>query len=313
MKHCPITYDVISEQEEYSQRGLRRLAPKLHHLQPLNLTAAEQRTQAVAQAGKMSIQGVQTKLSAKLNIKEEKFDIVGQQGRYILKPQSEYYPELPENEAITMSLAETVGIEIPVHGLVYSKDNSMTYFIKRFDRIGAHKKLAVEDFSQLLKLDRDSKYDSSMEKIISVISEYTTFPKIESVKLFKRTLFNFLVGNEDMHLKNFSLITSGQIVSLTPAYDLLNTTIAQEKTREEIALPLNGKKSNLKEKDFVDYFAIKRLQLNQTIVEEILDEFKRALPTWTLLISNSFLSKPMQEKYLKLLALRCQQFGWVVN
>lgn len=141
-----------------------------------------------------------------------------------------------------MCLAEIVGLEIPVHGLIYSKDNSMTYFIKRFDRIGANKKLALEDFAQLSGEDRYTKYKSSMEKVAAIIESFCTFPKIEFVKLFKLTLFNFLIGNEDMHLKNFSLITRGSKVSLSPAYDLLNSTIAQKNAEEEIALPIRGRK-----------------------------------------------------------------------
>lgn len=205
------------------------------------LSASELREEALARVGKMSIQGVQPKLSAKLKIKNNCFEIVDQGGHFILKPQNEYYPELPENEALTMSLAAHIGIEIPAHGLVYSKDGSMTYFIKRFDRTG-HNKLAVEDFAQLSQHDRATKYNSSMEKVAKIIAQYCSFPKIEWVNLFKLTLFNFLIGNEDMHLKNFSLITRGPKVSLSPAYDLLNTTIAQRHAQEEIALPINGKK-----------------------------------------------------------------------
>ena len=151
MKRCPITYEIITDQENYSQRGLRLLSPQLKHLNPLGLSADEQRKEAIARVGKMSIQGVQTKLSAQLKIKEGCFEIVDQNGHFILKPQSEYYPELPENEAITMSLATTIGLEVPIHGLVYSKDKSMTYFIKRFDRVGHNKKLALEDFAQLIR------------------------------------------------------------------------------------------------------------------------------------------------------------------
>lgn len=242
MKRCPITYEKISDQENYSQRGLRLLSPQLKNLSPLDLSADEQRQEAIARVGKMSIQGVQKKLSAKLKIKEGSFEIVDQNGHYILKPQSDIYPELPENEAITMTLAKTIGLEVPVHGLVYSKDNSLTYFIKRFDRIGHNKKLALEDFAQLSGEDRHTKYKSSMEKVIAIIEQFCTFPKIEFVKLFKLTLFNFLVGNEDMHLKNFSLITRDRKISISPAYDLLNSTIAQKNTKEEIALPLKGKK-----------------------------------------------------------------------
>ncbi|HEX4044769.1 MAG TPA: HipA domain-containing protein, partial [Gammaproteobacteria bacterium] len=238
MKRCPITYEPIQDQENYSQRGLRLLSPQLKNLWPLQLSASEQRMEAIARAGKMSIQGVQTKLSAQLRIKEQHFEIVDKNGHYILKTPSEYFPELPENEAITMSLATTIGLDVPVHGLIYAKDNSMTYFIKRFDRVGHNKKLAIEDFTQLSGLDRNTKYDSSMEKVANIISAFCTFPKVEFVKLFKLTLFNFLIGNEDMHLKNFSLIVRNQIVSLSPAYDLLNSTIAQENSKEEIALPL---------------------------------------------------------------------------
>ncbi|RUR09265.1 HipA domain-containing protein [Legionella septentrionalis] len=310
MKRCLITYDIISDQENYSQRGLRLLSPQLKKLNPLELSAGEQRQEALDRVGKMSIQGVQKKLSAQLKVKAGCFEIVDQNGHYILKPQSEIYAELPENEAITMCLAKTVGLEVPVHGLVYSKDNSMTYFIKRFDRIGHNKKLAVEDFAQLSGEDRHTKYKSSMEKVIVVIKEFCTFPKIEFVKLFKLTLFNFLIGNEDMHLKNFSLITKDKKISLSPAYDLLNSTIVQKKPKEEIALPLRGRKNNLTKHDFFKYFAVEQLALNPKIIDEILHEFRQAIPRWRQLIGFSYLSRPMQEKYLQLLHERCTRLDF---
>ncbi len=307
MKRCPITYEIISDQENYSQRGLRLLSPQLKNLSPLALSADEQRKEAITRVGKMSIQGVQTKLSAQLKIKEQRFEIVDQNGHYILKPQSESYPELPENEAITMSLAATIGLEVPIHGLVYSKENSMTYFIKRFDRVGHNKKLALEDFAQLLGEDRHTKYNSSMEKVITVIEKFCTFPKIEFVKLFKLTLFNFLVGNEDMHLKNFSLITQDKKITLSPAYDLLNSTIAQKYSKEEIALPLRGRKNNLTKRDFFEYFAIEKLRLNQNVITGVTQEIQQAIPRWRELIDVSFLSQQMQEKYLYLLEERCKR------
>ena len=105
-----------------------------------------------------------------------------------------------------MRMAAAAGVETPLHGLLYSKDGSLTYFIKRFDRDGK-RKLALEDFSQLMGLSRESKYDASMEKIAHVVSEHCTFPVLEHINLFRLTLVNFLLGNEDMHAKNFSLIT----------------------------------------------------------------------------------------------------------
>lgn len=306
MKRCPMTYECIGDDEYYSQRGLRLISPQLKTLQPLALTANEQREKALLWAGKMSIQGIQPKLSAVLKVKEGCFELVDQYGQYILKPQSEYYPELPENEALTMSLAEIIGIEVPVHGLIYSKDNSMTYFIKRFDRQGRTGKLAVEDGAQLLQRTRETKYNSSMEQVANMLTDFCSFPRMEAIKLFKLSLFNFLTGNEDMHLKNFSLITRNQKVTLSPAYDLLNTTIAQANTQEETALPLNGKKNNLKKTDYLDYFA-KRLQLNPNMVAKVIQEIQQALPQWKILIGNSFLSLAMQEKYFVLLKERCER------
>ncbi len=307
MKRCPITYEIISDQENYSQRGLRKLSPQLKKLSPLDLSADEQRQEAIDRVGKMSIQGVQKKLSAQLKVKAGCFDIVDQNGNYILKPQSDTYFELPENEAITMSLAKTIGLEVPLHGLVYSKDNSMTYFIKRFDRIGHNKKLAVEDFAQLSGEDRYTKYKSSMEKVMAVINKFCTFPKIEYVKLFKLTVFNFLVGNEDMHLKNFSLITRGKKVQLSPAYDLLNTTIAQINAKEELALPLRGKKNNITNRDLFKYFAIEKLELNQKVIDVIIQDFQEVIPGWHERIGYSFLSQQMQDKFRQLLNERYER------
>lgn len=304
MRICPITYEEISDAETYSTRGLRLLAPQLKQLADLPFSAEAQRQEAIALAGKMSVQGVQTKLSAQLRIKEGRFEIVDQNGHFILKPQSAIYPELPQNEAITMSLAKIIKLDVPLHGLVYSKDKSLTYFIKRFDRIGHNKKLALEDFAQLSGKRRDTKYNSSMEKVIEVIEQYCTFPAIEFVKLFKLTLFNFLIGNEDMHLKNFSLITKDQKTTLAPAYDLLNTTIAVGKDAEELALPLNGKKKNLTRNDFFKYFAVTRLNLNEKVIEEVVQEIRDAIPIWQEMINKSFLSPKMKTRYLNLLSQR---------
>lgn len=307
MKRCPITYEIISEKENYSQRGLRTLSPQLKNLKIINLSAEEQRKDAITRAGKMSVQGMQPKLSAQLKIKEGYFKIVDQNGHYILKPQSEYYSELPENEAITMSLAAKIsGFEVPVHGLLYSKDNSMTYFIKRFDRVGHTKKVAVEDFAQLSGANRHTKYKSSMENVTTIIEKYCSFPKIEFIKLFKLTLFNFLIGNEDMHLKNFSLITRNQIVTLSPMYDLVNSSIVM-KAEEELALPLKGRKNNLRKSILIDYFAAERLGLNQNVIMETLQEFKRLIPEWKKMINESFLSQEMQNKYVELLDERCRR------
>lgn len=300
MKYCPITYRPLTEGATYSEEGLRQLNRNLSSLAPLEFTAEQQRQEALSRAGKMSIQGLQLKLSAVLRITEERFEVVDRSGQYILKPQSLDYPELPENEDLTMRLAEAVGIEVPLHGLLVSVDGSHTYFIKRFDRDGRGR-IPQEDFAQLSGASRDTKYDSSMEKVAGVINQFCTFPAVERVKLFERTLFSFLIGNEDMHLKNFSLITREAKVHLAPAYDFLNTTIALKNAKEELALPLNGKKSKLTRRDLVDYFGRERLQINSAVLDSICARFSKALPVWRDVLGRSFLSRGMKESYAAVL------------
>lgn len=302
MNRCPITYEECG-QVKYSRRGLNFLSGQLSQLEDIPYTAQEQIEQSVARAGKMSIQGVQPKLSAKLSIKNNCFEIVDIHGRFILKPQSQMFKHVPENEDLTMKLAKIVGLETPVHGLVYCKDGSFTYFIKRFDRVGHKDKLAVEDFAQLSGVTRDIKYDSSMEKTADLLN-FCTFPVIEKMKLFKQTLFAFLIGNEDMHLKNFSLITRNSKVELAPLYDQINTTILLPNAREELALPLNGKKRNLTKNDLINYFAKERLNLNETAIENVLGVFSDKINQWQNLIEISFLPEQQKNDYWKLVQAR---------
>ncbi|HUX53414.1 MAG TPA: HipA domain-containing protein [Williamwhitmania sp.] len=308
MNRCPITYQLCGNQL-YSEKGLKLLSPLLKELAPLDFTAEELRNEATVRATKMSIQGVQPKLSAVMNTKEGKFEIVDKNGRYILKPQHYHFPELPENEDLTMRLAATIGIDTPLHGLVYGKDHSLTYFIKRFDRKGQKDKVHVEDFAQLAGMSRDTKYRYSMEKLVNLLDSFCTFPALEKAKLFKRVIFNFLIGNEDMHLKNYSVIVQNGKVELSPAYDLLNSTIVLQGDVEEIALPVKGKKSNLNADVLISYFGKERCGLTDKVVEKMLDVIGEAIPLWFGEIENSFLSQEMKEKYTSLLLKRSQKLG----
>jgi len=303
MNRCPITYNPCGD-SRYSEAGLKLLSTELTSLKELEYTAEEQRKEAFNRASKMSIQGIQPKLSAKLNIKEEKFDIVDTGGRYILKPQHQYFPEMPENEDLTMKLANEVGLEIPLHGLIWSKDNTLTYFIKRFDRKGQNDKVPVEDFAQLAGLNRDTKYEYSMEEVVSLINRFCTFPVIEKLVLFKLVMFNYLIGNEDQHLKNFSVITEDGKVKLSPCYDLLNTTIEYKKPDEEIALPIKGKKKHLTYNMLVKYYGLEKCELTTKSIDKVLETLSSAIPVWKSIINSSFLSKGMKEKYLELLEIR---------
>ena len=303
MNLCPISYTPCGEMR-YSEAGLKLLGAGLKKLNDLEYTAEELRKEAFIRAAKMSVQGVQPKLSAVLSVKNEKFTLADKGGKYILKPQHEYYPQLPENEDLTMRLADEIGLEIPVHGLLWSGDNTLTYFIKRFDRKGQNSKVPVEDFAQLAGLIRDTKYDYSMEKIVRLVDDYCTFPAIEKIKLFKLVLFNFLTGNEDGHLKNFSIITDNNQTRLSPCYDLVNSTIELQKQAEEIALPLKGKKKRLTRNLLVDYFGMERCELTLKSIDKVLGTIESAITKWKALIDISFLSEEMKEKYHNLLNKR---------
>jgi serine/threonine-protein kinase HipA len=305
MTRCPISYQEIPVGSRYSSEGLKALSRGLKGLSDIPYSAEEQRREAVARASKMSVQGVQPKLSARLSVVREAFEIVDSGGEYILKPQS-HFRQLPENEDLTMRLADSIGIEVPLHGLLYSKDGTLTYFVKRFDRTAKDQKLAVEDFAQLSGRSRDTKYDSSMEQVIAVIDRFTAFPAVEKLKLFRRTLFCYLTGNEDMHLKNHSLVRRNGKIELSPSYDMVNTTIAMENVTEEIALPIDGKKRNLTRRLLIEYFGTERLGLPALVIQDVLSDLASAGDGWEKLIRSSFLSQTMKDKYFRLVSRRRQ-------
>lgn len=308
MHRCPISYKPV-DAERYHPDGLKMLSPKLGGLEVLPFTQNELRQEAVARASKMSVQGVQAKLSAVLSASRHCFEIVSMGGVFILKPQSDLYPNLPENEDLTMRMAALVGIEVPLHGMIYAKDGSLVYFVRRFDRFGRGKKYPQEDFAQLTGHSRDTKYGSSMEKVAAVVDEFCTFPVVEKLKLFQRVLFCFLTGNEDMHLKNFSLTTRQGKTALTPAYDLLNTTIALKDAKEELALPIRGKKNRITRADLIDYYAIQRLGIQPKAVDRTLMAFATAKPSLLDIIRISFLPDSLKEAYIALLEERFARLG----
>ena len=308
MNQCPITYESCGN-EKYSKAGLRKLNRNLTSLALFPYDMQEQIREAAARADKISIQGVQPKLSVRVNLKKQGFEIVDKSGLFILKPQNITYPQLPENEDLTMRLASMVGIDVPLHGQIYCKDGGLSYFIRRFDRPSRNKKYHQEDFAQLAGLDRDNKYNYSLEKVASLLN-YCTYPMIEGSKLFRLIIFAFLTGNEDMHLKNFSIITVNKKIKLSPAYDLLNSTITfQQMGRalndiEESALPLAGKKKKLTRKLLIKYFAQERLKLTDSIIEKYLNVFRKSFIPWIMLIDKSFLTSEAKELYKSLIIER---------
>lgn len=258
---------------------------------------------AVEALGKsISVTGVQPKLSLdfkKKRGKESRLTIVGLWGRFILKPTFEEYPEMPELEDLTMHMSELLNINTAEHSLIRLKSDELAYISKRFDRT-KNGKLHVEDMAQLTGTLTENKYRGSMEKIGKVILKYSSYPGIDAIKFFELTLFSFITGNSDMHLKNFSLIKDEEDeIMMSPAYDLLSTKLLIPKDREDLALTMNGKKSNFRKKDF-DQFA-GQLGINESTLRNIYKKFEDSYPDLIKLISKSFLTKEMKEKYIALL------------
>ena len=249
----------------------------------------------------IAVTGVQPKLSLQLEKTRNetpRLTLVGLYGDYILKPPSDQYPCLPENEDLTMHLAEVAGIRTAAHSLIRLSSGELAYITRRFDRQNGQK-IAVEDFCQLTETLTEHKYRGSVEKIGKLVRQFTTNKGYEQQRLFELVLFCYLTGNTDMHLKNYALIENplGQY-ELSPAYDLLSTLLVLL-DEEESALTINGKKNRLKRTDF-DNLA-KSLQINEKTVTAIYQRFAKILPTWQECIERSFLSDEMKKQYSDLI------------
>lgn len=253
-----------------------------------------------------TITGVQAKLSVHIlkhpTEGSKQFTIVGLSGDYILKPASAYYPELPEVEDLTMHLADTVGIKTVPHSLVRMTSGRLAYITKRVDRV-KKLKLAMEDMCQLSERLTNDKYQGSYEQIGKLILNYSEMPGLDLVNYFEVVLFTFLTGNADMHLKNFSLLEQPELgMVLSPAYDLLNTTLVNPADKEELALTLNVKKSKFKKQDFLQ--AMQTLQLETRQQENIFAKMASAKEQWLTKIEESFLSDDFKEQYQSILLTR---------
>ena len=240
-----------------------------------------------------SLTGVQPKLSLHLNEHEgsKRLTIVGLWGGYICKPQTSQYEMMPEVEDLTMHLAEVARIEVVPHTLMRMADNTLCYLTRRIDRTSDGEKIAMEDMCQLTERQTEHKYKSSYERVGKAVLKYSSLPKMDVTNFFELVLFSWLIGNNDMHLKNFSLYE-----------DLLNAAIINPKDDEELALTLNGRKKKLQREDFIRSAAT--LGIENVIVERLINKYIKLLPKFETVIQNSFLSAELKEKYGELLKER---------
>lgn len=247
-----------------------------------------------------AITGVQAKLSLHITGKnkegtERKFTMVGLWGGYILKPPTAFYPQLPEVEDLTMHLAALAKIKTAPHSLIRLQSGNLAYVTKRIDRTKKGK-LAMEDMCQLTERLTEDKYHGSYEQIGKVILKYSATPGLDIVNFLELVLFSFITGNTDMHLKNFSLLEQpGLGMTLSPAYDLVNTALVNPADEEEMALNINGKKKKLKKQDF--NVAMNILKVAEKQQQNIFSKMEKALPKWLEIIDASFLSEDLKEQY----------------
>lgn len=257
-----------------------------------------------------AVTGVQAKLSMDIEKlqHESRFTIVGLWGRFILKPQTELYPYLPELEDLTMHLAEAAKIQVVPHTLVRFADGQLCYLTRRVDRTTKGAKLPMEDMCQLSEKLTENKYRGSHEQIAKLILHYSSAPKLDLERFWEIVLFSWITGNSDMHLKNFSMYSPiPDNYQLAPAYDLLNTLLVMPSDTEELALTLNARKKKIKLQDFRS--AMMNSGLDEKVIQNMLKKFHSAEKQWYDWIERSFLPLEMKNGFIAMIKERLSRLN----
>lgn len=309
MNKCLYCYENLDKEIDFHPKCAKhffgsKTAPILNYsLNQINDLAKQVVEQSV------SVPGVQAKLSISLikSITEEsnfRLTIVGAMGdNYILKPPSEHFQEMPENEHLTMRIAESFGIKTVPSSLIRLASGELSYITKRIDRTKNGAKIHMLDMLQIT--ESFDKYKSSYEKVGKAINNYSSNIQLDKTLFFELILFSFITGNNDMHLKNFSMIENYYGWELSPSYDLLNASIVLPEDNEELALSISGKKKKLKLSHFTEFG--KGLELNDKQIHSIYSRIKILASKSEKLIEKSFLSEKMKHEYRKLIRSRYAQ------
>ena len=251
--------------------------------------------------GKLSISGVQPKLSLKLDKKNNSLISVAEGGEYILKPQTAAFPNIPENEQCCMDIAAEFKIAVPPHCLLPLKDKSWAYIVKRFDRESGVK-IHQEEFFQIL--GSGNKYKGSVEQIGRKLKEISTAPGYDAQLFFERVVLNFIIGNGDAHLKNYSIAYKDkETIRLTPAYDIVCSKLVIP-DEEDSALSINAKKNELKRDDFdklAEYLNIP--------IRIRYEKFEKSLILMETIIKNSKIKKEIQEQFITIIKERLSRMN----
>lgn len=245
---------------------------------------------------RISVTGVQPKLSVTLEKSKgnHRLTIVGLWGEYILKPQHQHFPMMPQVEDLTMQLASLFKLPACEHTLLKASDGSLVYLAKRFDRAKG-RKIHMEDFCQLSEFLTENKYKGSYERVGKLVVKYCTNSGLDALNYFELVLFSYLTGNNDMHLKNFSVLHQGDGIYLSPAYDLLNVNLVNPDDQEELALTLNAKRNKIRLNDFIAL--AEGLKIPSAAVKKSFYKFQANNKEVEAMISLSFLSEEAKQRY----------------
>jgi serine/threonine-protein kinase HipA len=267
----------------------------------IDIELAKLHTAALAMVGHTSLSGIQRKVSLRLEAESRTLQVAAEGGRFILKPQSQTFPSLPENEHVTMRIAKRAGIVIPPCGLIELKDGTPAYIARRFDRTDAGRKLLQEDFCQLAEKSPKEKYQGSAELCAKLALRYASAPIVEAAKLFRLMVFAWWTGNGDMHLKNFSLLRSEDgNYRLSPAYALLCTRLVIDD--DLLALSVGGNKEDVTRRQWIEFS--EKCNVRPRTAERILQEIGDATEDAVVLISRSALPSDMKSSYEALVRTR---------
>lgn len=315
-KVCP---SLLSEgHESFSQPALDQLfdgRPVSHILEfdsPANQT--KQGIIAVKNMGRLSLSGAQPKFGLLLDQDNKlRYSASGEQSTHILKPRPTGYHLISHdycaaNENLTMQMASQIyGIETAVNTVCFFRDGQMAYITRRFD-INNGNKYPQEDFATLMGLTRanggsDFKYNNgSYEECAEIIHKYVSAPDTDILRFFRTVLFNFITLNDDAHLKNFSLINDGNGYRLSPAYDLINTSLHLYEPRifalDKGFFREGMQLSDTRQVTAADFIELgRRIGITETKAAQETERFATADAKADALIDRPFLSEELKDSY----------------
>lgn len=312
MTKCLFCYKNLENgQKDYHPKCIKLFYGSTHApLLPYRMSEIEKLAKEAAELS-ITVPGVQPKLSLGwiknelLNGYKERLTIMDAlEGQYILKPQNVDYPQMPENEHLTMKLAELFKINIVPVNLIRMASGELCFITKRIDRNADGTKNHMIDFLQILGLS--DKYKGTMEMLGKKIGELSVNTLLDKLRLFEATVFNYIIGNNDMHLKNYSMVLLEMGWVLSPFYDLLNVKIILPKDKEDIALMLGGKKENFN-KSYFDRLG-QVLKLNDKQINTVYKSLHIWLPKAILMINDSFLDAERKRDYEEFVKSRVKVF-----